>query len=97
MPSSQRSNDSRRRNHRNNVSQLDVTRQASMADEGGTSAALMEIEDDVERRRVGKALSGGSRRSQTRLIVALGIGVASVALGAWAVYALTPNRSRWRI
>jgi hypothetical protein len=33
------------------VSSLDLERQASMADEGGVSAALLEIDDPKERRR----------------------------------------------
>ncbi|HEY3593659.1 MAG TPA: hypothetical protein VGL13_07290 [Polyangiaceae bacterium] len=92
MPSPQNSNEWR---YRNNVSDLDRTRQASMADEGGESAALMEIEDDSERRRMHHARSGLTRHRQIRVVAALGIGAVSVALGAWAIYGLTSKRSFW--
>jgi hypothetical protein len=54
-----------------------------MADEGGASAALMEIDDDRERHHLHKALQHRERR-QRRIAIALGIASASLILGVGA-------------
>ena len=64
------------------VSALDVEREASMADEGGVSAALLEIEDPKERRALHPGVRG-SRVSKTWLVGGL-VGVIVVGgLGWW--------------
>jgi hypothetical protein len=66
-----------------------------MADEGGASAALMEIDDDLERHRLHRALLGRERR-QKRIAIGIAIAAASLALGAgaWFVGLRFAARSR---
>jgi hypothetical protein len=64
------------------VSALDVEREASMADEGGVSAALLEIEDPKERR----ALHPGVRKPrsfQPWLVAGLLGVIVVVGIGWW--------------
>ena len=60
---------------------LDAEREASMADEGGVSAALMEIEDPKERRALQPAVPkrGGAARWLARGL----LGVAALAALGW--------------
>ncbi|HMI86129.1 MAG TPA: hypothetical protein VK550_18670 [Polyangiaceae bacterium] len=61
-------------------SPLDDDRTASMADEGGVSGALMEIDDSVERKRLIRKQR--TRFSQWRTLSAAFV-LASVAVFAW--------------
>jgi hypothetical protein len=64
------------------VSALDVEREASMADEGGVSAALLEIEDPKERRALHPG-ARASRVSKTWIVAGL-LGIVVVGgLGWW--------------
>ena len=68
-----------------------------MADEGGASAALMELENDLERRRLRRAWRNRDR--QRRIGIALGIASASLVLGVGAWFlgsSLTWRRRGWR-
>jgi hypothetical protein len=60
---------------------LDEDRLASMADEGGVSGALMEIDDNVERRRlIAKQRSAiGLSRWRTAAIAFALVGMAAIA------------------
>jgi hypothetical protein len=75
------SNTKKRRGAEPRVSALDEEREASMADEGGVSAALLDIEDPTERR----ALRPGVRRGRVVkpwLVVGL-LGVIVIAGLGW--------------
>jgi hypothetical protein len=61
-------------------SSLDEDREASMADEGGTSGALMEIDDISERRQLQPARV---RRLSIWKPIVVGAGLIAVAVVAW--------------
>jgi hypothetical protein len=61
------------------VSLLDEQRKASMADEGGMSGALMDLDDDAERKRLQDSLRKRRLFTWSRVAVA-GAFLATVAL-----------------
>ena len=66
-------------------SALDEERQASMADEGGVSGALMEVEDVAERRRLQSlsARGGQARYGRVKWVVAFALGALAVGAVRW--------------
>jgi cytochrome c-type biogenesis protein CcmH/NrfG len=69
------------------LSALDAEREASMADEGGVSAALLEIEDPTERRALHPGVSK-PRLSKAWLVAGiLGVIVVAAGFGWWRIRA----------
>jgi hypothetical protein len=76
--------------------QLDQTREASMADEGGVAAVLMDVDDDGERRILKRAYWDTRWRSpRTRLALRLAAaGVCLLVLGICVRRMATPELRR---
>ena len=82
---------------------VDQEREGSMADEGGTSGAVMEAQDrDILRDPTShlpystraQSLARRHRKAPPRLLILLGVGV-MLSVGFLALVALSPRRTRY--